>query len=100
MDLFVAVRCFPAPFAGGAEAAVAAFAFLEIGERFEQAGAGKIGPESFGYVHFGVGDLPEQKIADAHFSAGADQKIGIGEARGVEMLGDGLFVGAEGGHAV
>ena len=72
------------------EAAVAAFALLEIDQRFEQARAGEIGPESFGDVDFGVGDLPEQEIADAHFAAGANQQVGIGQAGGVEMFGDGV----------
>ena len=89
-----------AAFARGAETAVAAFAFLKINQGFEKFRAGKIRPESFGDVNFGVGDLPEQKIADAHFAAGADEQVGIGEAGGIEMLGDGLFVGLERGHAV
>ena len=63
---------------GGSDGAVAAFAFLEIEEGFEEAGAIEVWPESFYDKDFGVGDLPEKEIADAHFAAGADQKIGIG----------------------
>jgi hypothetical protein len=53
--------------------AVAAFAFLVVEQRFQEAGAVKVGPECFGDENFGVGDLPEQKIADAHLATGADQ---------------------------
>jgi hypothetical protein len=69
-------------------AAVAAFAFLEIDQGVEQAGTIEIGPESFGDEDFRVGDLPEEEIADAHFAAGADEEIGLGEAVGVEMAGE------------
>src|SRR5450631_991104 len=76
---------------GLADAAVAAFAFLVFDEGFEQAGAVEIGPERFGDEHFGVGDLPEEEIADAHFSAGTNQEIGIGQAVGVEVAGELIF---------
>ena len=54
-------------------------------------GFAEIGPEGGGDDEFGVGDLPEEKIADAHFAAGADEQIGIGNVAGVEMLGKGLL---------
>ena len=78
------------------QTAVAPLALLVVDQRVEQARARKIRPQSFGDVNFGVGDLPEKKIADAHFAAGANQKIGIGQARGVQMLGDRLLVHAKG----
>jgi len=80
---------------GGVDAPVATFAFLEVDERLEEAGAIEIRPESFGDEDFGVGNLPEKKIADAHFATGADKKIRVGKIGGVEVprelfLGDGL----------
>jgi hypothetical protein len=79
------------------QTAVAAFAFLEFNEGFEQASAIEVGPQCFADVHFGVGNLPQQEIAYAHFSAGANEQIWIGQAFGVQIarnfiLGDALKV--------
>src|SRR6201997_5329524 len=76
---------------GGGDGAVAAFAFLIVDEGFEEAGAIEIGPESFGDEDFGVGNLPEEEIADAHFAGGSDEEIGVGEIGGVEMAGEIFF---------
>ena len=65
---------------------------------FQQSGAVEIGPEDVGNVQLGVGDLPQQKIADAQFPAGADQKIGIGQPGGVEMVRDHLLADAKSGQ--
>jgi len=65
------------------QAAEATVAFLEFHEGFEQASTVEIGPECFADVHFGVGDLPKEEIAYAHFSAGADEQIGVWQAFGV-----------------
>jgi hypothetical protein len=73
------------------QAAVAAIAFLEFYQGFEQAGAVEIGPQRFADVHFGVGDLPEEEIAYPHFSAGADEQIGVRQAFGVQITGDFIF---------
>ena len=62
----------------GVDATVAAFALLEIEKSFEETSAVEVGPENLGDEEFGVGDLPEKEIADAHFSAGTDEEIGIG----------------------
>ena len=75
----------------GVDGAVAAFAFLEVEEGFEETGAVEVGPEGFGDEDFGVGDLPEEEIADAHFAAGANQEIGIGKIGCVEMAGEIFF---------
>src|SRR5215813_8998597 len=61
-----------------ADAAVAAFALLELDERFEETRAIEIGPKRFGDEDFSVGDLPKQEIRDAHFAAGADEQVGVG----------------------
>src|SRR5450755_293029 len=76
---------------GLADAAVTALAFLVFDEGFEEAGAIEIGPERFGDEHFGVGDLPKKEIADAHFSAGTYQEIGIGQSVGVEVASELIF---------
>ena len=76
---------------GRSDGAVAAFAFLEVEEGFEKTGTIEIGPEGFGNEDFGVGNLPEEEIADAHFAAGADEEIGIGKIGGVEMAGQIFF---------
>ena len=62
---------------GAGDGAIAAFAFLVIEEGFEEAGAIEIGPQGFRDQDFGVGNLPEKEIADAHFAAGANEEIGI-----------------------
>src|SRR5688500_16965892 len=61
-------------------------------EGFDELGFAEIGPEGGGDDKFGVGNLPKEEIADAHFSAGADEEVGIGNVTGVEMLGDDLLV--------
>ena len=73
---------------GAGDGAVTAFATLEIEERFEQTGAIEIRPECIGDEDFGVSDLPEEEIADAHFTAGADEEIRIGKIGSVEVAGD------------
>jgi len=64
---------------------------LEVEEGFEETGTIEVGPEGFGDEDFGVGDLPEKEITDAHFAAGADEQIGIREIRGVEVARDFVF---------
>ena len=39
-----------------------------------------------------VSELPEQEIAKAELAAGADEQIGIGDARRVEIGGEALGV--------
>src|SRR5271156_6488095 len=74
--------CFGLAFA---DAAVTALALLEFDEGIEQAGAAEIGPERFCHENFGVGNLPEQEIADAHLAAGADEQVRVRQAAGVQM---------------
>ncbi len=59
--------------------------FLIINNRGEQVGAAEVRPQGFGHVNFGVSDLPEQKIADPHFTARANEQIGIRQIRRVKM---------------
>src|SRR6266446_8930098 len=58
-----------------AYAAVAPLALLKFHESLEQPRAIEIRPKSFRNQNLGVGNLPQQKIADAHFPAGANQQI-------------------------
>src|SRR5271170_5451902 len=55
------------------EAAVPPLALLKVEQRFIKLRGCEIGPQRFGHINLGVCNLPEQKIADAHFAAGADQ---------------------------
>jgi len=76
---------------GRGDGAVTAFAFLVVEKSLKETGAIEIRPERFRDKDFRVGNLPEQKIADAHFPAGANQEIGIGKVGGVEMSGEIFF---------
>src|SRR5579871_6111073 len=51
----------------------------------------EVGPKLGRDVKFCIGDLPEQKIANAHFSAGADQQFWIRYAARFQILLKGLF---------
>src|SRR5437016_1708082 len=57
----------------GGDRAVAAFALLIIDHRIEQVPGTKVGPERLGDPDLRIGDLPQEKIADAHLAACADQ---------------------------
>ena len=46
----------------------------------------EIWPKRRGDDEFGVGNLPQKEIADAHFAAGPNQQIRIGIRRSVKML--------------
>ena len=61
-----------------AKTAVPLGVFLQRGEKLRLA---EIRPERRRDDQFGVGNLPEQKIADAHLAAGADEQVGVGNVR-------------------
>ena len=48
----------------GVKASVAADARLKVEDRFKEVAAAEVGPEHFGDVDLGVGDLPEQEVRD------------------------------------
>ena len=54
--------------------------------------AAEVGPQRFRDPDFGIGNLPQEKIADAHLAARPDQQIGIGLAGCVEELAEPAFV--------
>jgi len=64
---------------------------LIIENRPQQFGTGEIRPQRFGHVELSIGDLPQQEITDAHFAGGANEKIGIRLAGGVEPCRDRLL---------
>jgi hypothetical protein len=53
--------------------------------------------ERLGNIQLGVGDLPEQEIADAHLAGGADEQVRIGQAGRVQVRGNGVFAIESGG---
>src|SRR6185503_8499593 len=66
----------------------ASLALLEIGERLEVLTLAEIRPQRVGDVDLGVGELPEEEVADAHLAAGPDEQVRIGDALGGEMVLD------------
>ena len=65
---------------------------MKIEHRAQQFGAIEIRPQRFRHVQLRVGDLPQQEIADAHFTRSSDQQIGFGQLGRMQMAGDGLLV--------
>src|SRR5437763_14479972 len=52
-------------------------------------------PQRWCDVDFRVSQLPEKKIAQAHFAAGTNHEIGIGKMACIEMLRDRRFVSGQ-----
>ena len=46
----------------------------------------EIGPQRFGEPQLRIGALPEEKVGKPLLPAGADNKVGIGQTGGIEML--------------
>src|SRR5882724_12417525 len=63
--------------------------FLQRGEKLRLT---EIRPERRRDDEFGVGNLPEQKIAYAHFAARANQQIGIGNSARPEIFRNDFLV--------
>src|SRR5471032_1790113 len=72
--------CPPAGLAPSASGAIPAVAAVVLPDRKFQIVPGEVGPEPVEEDQFGIGALPEQKIADPLFAAGADQQIRIGNS--------------------
>src|SRR5262245_38040529 len=66
------------------DGAVSAVALLIIHDGFEQIPRAKIRPERVSHPDLRIRNLPQQKIADAHLPAGADEQVRIGLAGGVK----------------
>ena len=54
-------------------------------------GFAEIRPERLCNHQFRVGNLPKQKVAHAHFAAGADQQVRVGNIPRVKMLRENLL---------
>ena len=54
----------------------------------------EVGPISVAEIQFGVGCLPEQVVAESHFSSGAYEQVGVGHEGGLQIAGEG-FLGEE-----
>src|SRR5262249_26931379 len=50
----------------------AAMALLEEGQRLEELALAEVRPHGVGHVELGVGELPEEEVADAHLAARPD----------------------------
>src|SRR5262245_54447629 len=73
-------------------AAVATLTATELLYRDEKVFFPKIRPKFGRDVHFGVGELPEEKVRDSHFTGGADEQIGVGIIAGIAVLAEHLDV--------
>ena len=89
-----------ARFKRGADSPVATLALLVVGDGLEQVLAPEVRPEHVGHPDLRVGDLPEQEVRDPHLAARADEQVGVGLARGVEVGREGLLGDAGGVLAV
>src|SRR6266571_7031125 len=58
----------------------------------------EIGPVDLGKIEFGIGQLPEQEIADPHLAAGADEKVRIRHLRGKEIAVEHGIIDRSGGN--
>ena len=67
------------------EATVASSSAFEFGNRGVEVGFAEVGPEFWRDVEFGVAELPEEKIGEAHFTGRADEQVRIGPFCGVEV---------------
>ena len=76
----------------GFDTTKAALAALIVEQGIEQGRLIEIGPQHIGDVDFGVGELPQQEIADAPLATGADQQIRIALTSGVQLGGKLLLI--------
>src|SRR5512145_3057187 len=71
------------------DAAEASLPLLEEGERLEVLALAELRPHALADVDLGVGELPQEEVADAHLAAGADEQVRVGDAGGAQVLRDG-----------
>src|SRR5678816_2678318 len=67
---------------GTAESPLAA---LKMRDGVQELALPEVRPERVGHVDFGVGDLPQQEVADPHLAAGPDEQVGVRYAGRAEM---------------
>src|SRR5215469_9378619 len=68
-----------------AQPAITPLALLIIEDGREDVELREVGPKDLGHPDFCVRDLPQQKIAYAHFAAGADEQVRIWHVMGVQV---------------
>src|SRR5947209_5162717 len=71
-------------------AAETAAALLKGADGAQKIDLAEGGPQDVGKIKFAVGALPQEKAREADFPARANDQIGVGQARGVQMAGNGL----------
>src|SRR5260370_28874648 len=74
------------------DCAEAALAKLVGGDRAQKFALAEIGPQRIGEIEFGVGEVKQEKIADAQFSRGSNEQVGIGKPGGRQLARDQLLV--------
>src|SRR5262249_53133222 len=77
------------PFDLSGRATETTLALLEEVERLEVLPLAEVRPERVGDVDLGVGELPEEEVAESHLAARPDEEIGIGNAGGGKVPGHG-----------
>ena len=70
--------------------------FLVIDQGLKKMFSPEIGPIIGRDPDLRVGDLPEKEIRNAEFAARPDEKVGVGQVRGVQIAGKGFFVRSSG----
>src|SRR4026207_1713460 len=71
---------------------VTAVPLLVCNDRFKEVFHAKVGPKCVSHPDLGISNLPEEKIADAEFTAGSHHQVGVRQAGGVEAGGEGRLV--------
>ena len=59
---------------------------------FSEIGIPEVGPVFWADDNFRVRNLPEQKIGDAKFTGGSNEKVRVRELRGVKVFGKKLVI--------
>ena len=68
------------------DAAESSFPSLKFQQGQQQFTSPEVRPERRGKIELCIGQLPEEKITDARFAAGADEQIGVGQVMRVQIL--------------
>src|SRR5271169_3597033 len=89
-----------APVASGLDGAEPSYPALELHHRLVQVTATHVGPQDVGEEELAVSDLPEEEVRDAGLARGADDEVGVGHVREVEVTPDGLLVDLVGRSAL
>src|SRR5437879_3817920 len=77
---------------GVLQSAKSPFAFAVIAQGFAERFGLELGPALRRHPQLGVGDLPQQKVADAHLARRANQEIGLRHACRAEIISERRFV--------